>query len=90
MPKTLLEAMACGLAVIGTNIDGTREVIKHGENGILCETDPKSIREAIVRVIEDEGLKQTLGINARKTIEQRFSLEKLTDKELGLYVKLLI
>jgi glycosyltransferase involved in cell wall biosynthesis len=90
MPKTLLEAMACGLAVIGTNIDGTREVIKHGENGILCETDPKSIREAIVRVMEDEGLKQTLGINARKTIEQRFSLEKLTDKELGLYVKLLI
>ncbi len=90
MPKTLLEAMACGLAVIGTNIDGTKEVIKHGENGILCETDPKSIREAIVRVMEDEGLKQTLGINARKTIEQRFSLEKLTDKELGLYVKLLI
>jgi glycosyltransferase involved in cell wall biosynthesis len=41
MPKTLLEAMSCGLAVIGTNIDGTREVIKHGENGILCESDPK-------------------------------------------------
>jgi hypothetical protein len=40
--------------------------------------------------MEDEKLKQTLGTNARKTIEQRFSLEKLIDKELGLYEKLLI
>ncbi len=89
MPKTLLEAMACELPVVGTNIDGTREVIKHGENGILCDTDSNSIREAIIGVIEDEGLKQRLGKKARKTVEQRFSLEKLTDKELGLYTQLL-
>ncbi|MFC1907126.1 glycosyltransferase family 4 protein [Chloroflexota bacterium] len=89
MPKTLLEAMACGLLVIGTNVEGIKEVVKHGQNGVLCDTNSKSIRQAIVSVMEDEGLKQRLGEKARKTIEQRFSLEKLINKELGLYVQLL-
>lgn len=89
MPKTLLEAMACGLPVIGTTIDGTREVIEHGKDGILCGTDSNSIREAIISVLEDEKLKNAVGVNARKTIEEKFSLEKLVDKELELYSQLL-
>ena len=89
MPKTLLEAMSCGLPVIGTATDGTREVIKHGKNGILCDTDSNSIREAIITLMGDEELKQRLGVNARKTIEERFSLEKLADKELELYWQLI-
>ena len=88
MPKTLLEAMACGLPVIGTNVEGIKEVIRHGGNGILCNTDSISIREAIISVMEDEGLRETLGNNARKTIEERFSLEKLIDRELELYSQL--
>ena len=89
MPKTLLEAMACGLPVLGTDVDGIREVIRHGENGILCDADPKSIREAIISVMEDKELKEKVGEKARKTVEQRFSLDKLTNKELELYVQLL-
>jgi len=89
MPKTLLEAMACGLPVLGTNIDGIREVIKHGENGILCNTDLKSIREAIISIMEDKALRQTLVKKARRTIEEEFSLSKLIEKELELYAQLL-
>jgi glycosyltransferase involved in cell wall biosynthesis len=90
MPKTLLEAMACGLPVIGTNVEGIKEVIEHRENGILCETDSGSIKEAITTIMEDEGLRKRLGKNARKTIEERFSLEKMVDKELELYTQLLV
>lgn len=89
MPKTLLEAMACGLPVIGTNVDGIREVIRHRENGILCDTDRRSIREAIVGVMKDGETKRTLGRNARKTIEGMYSLEKSAEKELELYLQLL-
>jgi glycosyltransferase involved in cell wall biosynthesis len=89
MPKTLLEAMACGLPAIGTNIDGIKEVIEHGENGILCNIDPKSIREAIVGIMKGKRQKKRLGENARKTIELKFSLTKLIDKELNLYIRLL-
>ena len=38
-PKTLLEAMSCGLSVGGTNNPGIKNVIKHNRNGILCESD---------------------------------------------------
>jgi glycosyltransferase involved in cell wall biosynthesis len=88
MPKTLLEAMACGVSVIGTKTDGTMEVIKHGENGILCNTDSTSIRESIVTLMEDEELRRKLGGNARKTILENYSLDKLVKKELGLLEQL--
>ncbi|MCK4793645.1 MAG: glycosyltransferase family 4 protein, partial [Desulfobacteraceae bacterium] len=89
MPKTLLEAMACGCPVLGTDIDGIREVIKHGENGILCNTNSKSIREAIISIMEDKALRHPLAKNARRTIEEEFSLSKLIEKELELYAQLL-
>ena len=88
MPKTLLEAMACGLPVIGTSVEGIKEVIKHGENGILCNTDSGSIREAIMTVMEDEGLRERLGKNARKAIEEGFSLEEMIERELEMYSRL--
>ena len=84
MPKTLLEAMACGLPVMGTNIDGIREVIKHGENGILCDTNSKSIREAIISVMEEKELKERLRESARRTVVQSYSLDCLVEKELKL------
>jgi len=88
MPKTLLEAMACGMPVIGTNIDGTREVIEHGENGLLCNVDSNSIRHAIITLMEDEKLRQRLAENARKTILETYSLDRLVKKELGLLEQL--
>ncbi len=84
MPKALLEAMACGLPVIGTNVDGINEVIEHGENGILCRTDPKSIKEAIVTLMENEDLKQSLGESARRTIVNTYGFPRLVEKELKL------
>lgn len=90
MPKTLLEAMACGLPVIGTKIEGTKEVITHGKNGILCDTDTDSIKEAIITLLEDEELQQKLGENARNTIVEHYSLNNLALKELKLMEKLII
>jgi len=89
MPKTLLEAMSCGLPVIGTKINGIREVIEHGRNGVLCDIDSGSIRQAIMSLMEKEEFKKRVGISARKTIEESFSLQKLAEEELKLYVGLL-
>ncbi len=88
MPKALLEAMACGLAVIGTNVEGIKEIIEHEVNGILCETEPKFIREAISRLMSDDMVKRNLGKNARKMIVQKFSLDMLIKKEIELYKNL--
>lgn len=88
-PKTLLEAMACGLPVIGTNVRGIKEIIKHKQNGYLCETSTEAIREAIMYLINEENLRENLAVNARNTIIENYSLEKLVDKELKLYDRLL-
>lgn len=84
-PKALLEAMSCGLPVIGTNVKGIKEIIQHEKNGILCEVNPESIRKAILRVMDNDGLKESLGKEARKTIEEGYTLEKLIEREKILY-----
>lgn len=88
MPKTLLEAMSCGMPVIGTNVKGINEVIEHGKNGILCDTDSNSIRKAIITLMEDEKLRKKLGENARRTIVENYNLSNLAEKELKLMEEL--
>lgn len=84
-PKVLLEAMACGLPCIGADVHGINDIISHNENGVLCSTDPESIRKALFTVFNDESLRNRLSQNARKTITENFSIDKYLEKELSLY-----
>ena len=90
MPKTLLEAMSCGMPVIGTNVKGINEVISDGVNGLLCDTDSYSIKKTIRTLFGDKKLMIELGINARKTIVEDYNLKKLSSKEIKLIDELLI
>jgi len=87
-PKALLEAMSCGLPCIGTNVEGIKDIIQHKENGYLCEPDTKSIRKAILEVLNNKNLQQKISQNARKTILEKFSLEKILEKEIKTYQSL--
>jgi len=89
LPKTLLEAMSCGIPCIGTNVEGIREVITHGKNGILCETDSISIAKALDLVLSDGKLAENLGNQANLTINETYSLDKVVEIEKSLYKKLL-
>jgi len=76
------------LPCIGTNVEGIKEILKHKENGYLCETNANSIRKAIIEVSEDESLRRKIGQNARETILENFSLEKILEKEIRIYQSL--
>lgn len=70
LPGVVLEAMACGCVVISTDNDGSLEMIRDGENGIIIPRDDVSAQvEAVGRVFADECLRQTLSNGARKTVE---------------------
>lgn len=83
-PKALLEAMACAVPVIGTNVPGIRELLIHRVTGLLCEPSPESLRTAIKDVLDHRQLGARLGAAARSYVADRFSLERVVDMELAL------
>lgn len=89
MPKTLLEAMSCGLAVVGTDVIGIREVIEDGETGLLCDTDSGSIRGTLERVLSDDQLRHKLGAKAREEIVETYSLPTILTQERELHRSLI-
>ncbi len=88
-PKTLIEAMACGKAVIGGNSSGIREIIQHGKTGWLCDTDPESIRAAIQHLLQNPTLCAELGQNARQYALKNYALSAIADKEYTLLQRLI-
>ena len=86
-PKALLEAMACGLPVIGADVPGIREVIQHGENGYLAGTSATELRDAIQEVLADESLMESMGRKARQDVEANFSLPRVVERELDVLHK---
>ena len=87
-PKVLLEAMSCSCAVIGTNVPGIRELIRHQANGLLVELTSDSLREAIDHLLLDPILRDRLGRQAREDILESNSLSEYAQKEADVYRQL--
>lgn len=86
LPTVLLEAMSCGLPIVATDVRGNRDLIFSGKNGILVPTrNPKKMAETISLLLRDEKLRITYGRNARKTIEQNYTWDKVSSKILRCY-----
>ena len=75
VPTVLLEAMACGCAIVSTANCMIPEVIQHGVNGLISN-DPRELRSYLEMLLNNDIVAKKLGKNARKTIEQKYSLER--------------
>ena len=84
-PKTLIEALSCGCAVIGANSPGIKNIIENGVNGFLCGTDNKSIQKKITFLLENPKIRNSIALNAREYAVDRYSLNKIAKAELDLY-----
>lgn len=84
-PKALLEAMSCGLACVGSDVPGINSLIQDRFNGFLCGTDVKSIHDALLKLLSDSVLVETIGLNARRTICDNFSSEGVFQKEIRIH-----
>jgi glycosyltransferase involved in cell wall biosynthesis len=83
-PKALLEAMACGLPVLGADVPGIRELVRHGETGWLCAPDAAALAAGLRDLRADPALRHRLGKNARAMVEREFSLDAVAARELAV------
>ncbi|GAB1422212.1 hypothetical protein MASR2M15_24280 [Anaerolineales bacterium] len=88
-PKSLIEAMACGVCVLGTDVEGIRQVITHGQNGYLSQPDASHLRESIQHLLAQDALRSQLGQAALAFSLQHYSLESIATQEFELLQQLL-
>lgn len=83
-PKALLEAMACGIPVIGTRVPGIQELLRHRETGYLCGESAGELRDALRSVLGDAALCGRMGVAARDDVCRHNSLTSAAGKELAI------
>ena len=84
-PKTLIEAMSSGTAVIGSNRPGIKNIISNKVNGILCDISEDGISKEISSLLSTPDLRENIGKNARKFVIRNFSLDRIVKLELDVY-----
>jgi glycosyltransferase involved in cell wall biosynthesis len=80
LPIGLLEAMAMGKAIIASRVDGTKEIIEHGINGWLVDTEDlvNQLRDALVQLAGDPAKRERFSLQAMDTVRQRFNAAYMT------------
>ena len=86
VPRVVLEAASAGLAVVGTDVAGVRDVIHHERTGLLVpKGDDKRLAAAIDRLLVDHALRRRLTLAARRHVEEVFSVERVVEQYTSLY-----
>jgi glycosyltransferase involved in cell wall biosynthesis len=90
LPLVALEAMACGLPVVATDVGGTAEVVQDGVTGYLLRTnDVDQLAERVCRLIGDAGLRAEMGARGRAFVEQGYDWPQISACTLEVYCRAL-
>lgn len=77
LPTAVLEAMALGVPVVTTAVNGLADAVVDGDSGLTVpERDPAALAAALSRVLSDPALADRLGANGRRCVEERFALHR--------------
>jgi glycosyltransferase involved in cell wall biosynthesis len=91
LPKGLIEAAACGRAVITTNVPGCRDAITPGITGVLVQVkNATDLADAIHHLIESPDQMVRMGEAGRELAEEAFTIEKVVDQHMRIYQELLV
>ena len=87
---SLLEAMAAGKPCVASDVGGVSSIVEDNVTGILVPPkDPHVLKEAIIKVLKDKGLKLKLARNAQALVKDKFSLDKMINGVIDVYQKAL-
>ncbi len=86
VPKILIEAAAAGRAIVATDTPGCRDIVRHGENGLLVSPrHAPSLANAVRSLIDNPGLRRTYGAAGRALAEREFRVEHVVAQTLEAY-----
>jgi glycosyltransferase involved in cell wall biosynthesis len=89
-PNVALESMACGIPVAATRISDNSYVIRDGQTGLLSDPrDVDAFGRNLLRLADDNILRETMGAQARKWVEEEFSCTRLVEKTIAVYLNVL-
>ena len=86
VPQSLMQAMACGLAVISTPVSSIGEIVQDGDTGrLVAPQDSAALRAGIEALLADPGARARLGANARSAALQRFGEERMVERMIDVF-----
>jgi len=87
---SILEALACGVPVVASNVGGIPSIIKHDVSGLLVDpANPMALAGAIMHVMEDRSLAIRLGRKGRQQVEEKFNLGKMASDIEKVYAEVI-
>lgn len=88
LPKALLEAAACALPLVATDVPGCREVVRHGENGLLVPArDVEALARALGDLLSDPAKRQSFGTASRELARSEFGQHAIVTHILSIYAE---
>jgi glycosyltransferase involved in cell wall biosynthesis len=86
LPKVLLEAAACGKALVATDVPGCREIVRDRFNGLLVSPrDPLALAAAIQELLSDREVREVMGQRSRNRVIAEWSCPQIAEQVLALY-----
>jgi glycosyltransferase involved in cell wall biosynthesis len=86
LPKTLIEAAACGRPIVTSDVPGCREVVRHGENGLLVPArDSVALAKALMDLLQSPKTRSEMGNCGRIIAEKEFSMELVISQTIAFY-----
>src|SRR5581483_5507805 len=83
---SILDAMACGRAVVATRAGGIPEIVEHGATGLLVEPrDPPALARAILELMRDPARRARMGAAGEARVAERFTAERMAAETAAAY-----
>jgi len=90
LPRSILEASACGLPCIAANVPGSRDAVIDGVTGFLVPShDYREMAERITELLEDGDLREKMGRSGVRFVNEEYCLKKITQKQLEIHKRVI-
>lgn len=86
-PLVALESMARSKAIVASRVGGLSELIEHQETGLLIDQDPAALAEAMTFLLDHEHERNRMGSNAKRMVEERYSLSQMVERVEAVYAR---